>query len=214
MLLVAAAVCAVFGWLFAMLGDEVREGELAGVDHAVRSVAQQHHSPAGYAFFDTVSALGSRPIFIIVGALIGWLISNRSTVVVLLIAGCGIVSRLIVHLLKEGFGVPRPPMANAQSLSFPSGHVTGIAAVGVVLCYVAWRTRRWTRAVWIGCISLLALMALSRVYLDKHWFSDTVGGVLIGSGIGLVACAVYEWMARRPPTGARVSRAAVPPASD
>jgi membrane-associated phospholipid phosphatase len=209
MLLVAAAVCAVFGGLFAKLGAEVTAGELASVDHAVREVARQHNTPAGYAFFDAFSAFGSKPAFILIGALVGWFVSNRSAVLVLLIVGSGIVSRVVVHILKDGFGVVRPPFANAQSLSFPSGHVTGVAAIGVVLTYVAWRNSRWPRVVTWTSALVLALMAFSRVYLDKHWFSDTLGGVLIGSAIGLVTCAVYEWTVRHTTSVAAARKTAV-----
>jgi membrane-associated phospholipid phosphatase len=212
MLLATAVACAAFGALFASLGSEVAEGELTGIDHAVRQFAQAHYSPTAYAFFDTISALGAKPLFVVISVLIGWLISNRSKTLVLLLIACGILSREFVHMLKGEFGVTRPPLAHVLSLSFPSGHVAGSAAIAVLLSYVSWRQNRWKRAVLPFCAILLALMAMSRVYLDKHWFSDTVGGVLVGSAIGLVACVIYEWTLRRGSTAPHLPEPTVPPA--
>lgn len=201
------------GFLFVTLGSEVTQGELTGIDHSVREVAQGNRSPMAHAFFRSISMLGSKPLFLVVGIGVAWLISNRNKALVLLLLLGAVLSRGLVYALKEGFGVARPPLAAAQSLSYPSGHVAGAAAVSVVLSYVAWRNRRWPRTVTAFCATLLVLMAMSRVYLDKHWFSDTVGGALIGGAIGLVTCAVYEWTLR---FNARELRArdAVPPTAD
>ena len=46
---------------------------------------------------------------------------------------------------------------------------------------------------------LVALMAMSRVYLDRHWTSDTIGGSLVGMAIGLACAALYEWTTLRNP---------------
>ncbi|MFE2756317.1 phosphatase PAP2 family protein [Actinosynnema sp. NPDC059335] len=71
--------------------------------------------------------------------------------------------------------------------SYPSGHVTAVTAVaftGVVLC--AWMARRRLRlAVALACAAVLATAA-SRVVLEMHWFTDTLGAVLAVVGVGLV----------------------------
>ncbi|GAB2970619.1 phosphatase PAP2 family protein [Saccharothrix stipae] len=71
--------------------------------------------------------------------------------------------------------------------AYPSGHVTAVTSVaftGVVLC--AWLARRHLRlAVALACTSVL-VTAASRVVLEMHWFTDTVGAVLAVVGVGLV----------------------------
>jgi undecaprenyl-diphosphatase len=71
--------------------------------------------------------------------------------------------------------------------AYPSGHVTAVTSVaftGVVLC--AWLARRHLRlAVALACTAVL-VTAASRVVLEMHWFTDTVGAVLGVVGVGLV----------------------------
>jgi membrane-associated phospholipid phosphatase len=71
--------------------------------------------------------------------------------------------------------------------SYPSGHVTAVTSVaftGVVLC--AWLARRHLRlAVALACTAVV-ITAASRVVLEMHWFTDTVGAVLAVVGVGLV----------------------------
>ena len=74
--------------------------------------------------------------------------------------------------------------------SFPSGHATAGAATAVALVLAFFppgpRRRKWE---WIA-VGFAFLMAMSRVYLHAHWFSDVVAGVLLGSGIALGAAAL------------------------
>jgi len=198
-----AASCAVLAWVFVRIGAEVTQGTLTGVDVSIREFVSAHRSGAGDAFFSAITLLGSKPVLVVVAVVVGWWLSNRSKTVVLLVALCGLVSAEFVDLLKEGFGVVRPPaeIMTSRSLSFPSGHVAGAASIATLLSYVSWRRHRARRFVIPASVLVVVLMAVSRVYLDKHWTSDTIGGALVGVTLGLACSALYEWIARHgPPT--------------
>jgi membrane-associated phospholipid phosphatase len=102
-----------------------------------------------------------------------------------------IVSEIAITMLKGYFHRGRPPqeLVVTYGNSFPSGHaVAGAAvAVGIVLAFFpAGERRRWE---W-GAAGFAFVMAFSRVYLNAHWFSDVVTGVLLGSGIAIGAAVL------------------------
>jgi undecaprenyl-diphosphatase len=73
---------------------------------------------------------------------------------------------------------------------YPSGHVTGFAAmtVAVLVVWVLQREDRSAaerRAATIGVCLAIAIVAWSRVALGAHYASDVVGGALLGVTIGL-----------------------------
>jgi undecaprenyl-diphosphatase len=74
--------------------------------------------------------------------------------------------------------------------SFPSGHAVAGAATAVALVLVmippGRKRRRWE----IAAVAFAFVMSLSRVYLDAHWFSDVVAGVLLGAGVALGSAAL------------------------
>jgi undecaprenyl-diphosphatase len=81
------------------------------------------------------------------------------------------------------------PLAN----SFPSGHmVRAVIAYGLI-AFVVQRLAPWplarTLAVPIATV-IIVLVAFDRLYLDVHWESDVLGGVLLG-GIGLLAGTIW-----------------------
>ena len=102
-----------------------------------------------------------------------------------------IVSEVALTALKTYFHRARPPepLVFTKGFSFPSGHaVAGAAvAVGIVLAFFpAGERRRWEWA----AAGFAFVMAFSRVYLNAHWFSDVVGGVLLGSGIAIASAVL------------------------
>ena len=95
---------------------------------------------------------------------------------------------VIVEGLKWSVNRPRPDGDRRRSnSSFPSSHAANAAALALVL------GRRWRRlapALWL----LSALVACSRIYLNRHFLSDVLFGVAIGVGIGWLT---YRWLRAR-----------------
>jgi undecaprenyl-diphosphatase len=92
----------------------------------------------------------------------------------------------LTSALKEYFGRIRPPFdeggARYESLSFPSGHSSGIATLVAVALVLAWpllsrHARHWALAV--GVV-LVLLVGLTRMWLGVHYLSDVVGGWALG----------------------------------
>ncbi len=193
-----AATCLALAWAFVRLGSGVTEGQLAGVDRAVRVFVQERQSPGWLAFFGAITMLGSKPVLIGIAAVVGWLLF-RSVAWVLLIVACAAVSAEFVDFLKGEFAVLRPPtgLATRKSASFPSGHAAGAAAIMTLLSYAAVRQRVAVPVIVPAAVLIVALVAASRVYLDVHWASDVLGGLLIGMMLGVACCAMFEWMRRR-----------------
>jgi membrane-associated phospholipid phosphatase len=192
LLLALAAICLILGWTFAQVGSLVTSGGLVELDGAVRRFAQEHQSPVASAFFAFISALGSKPILILLCVVLAWWLSEGSKMLVIVLAVVAFVSAEFVDYVKEGFSVARPPSSifTSSSYAFPSGHVS-------LVSYVSWRRRKAVR--WVIPIGVLVvlLMAVSRIYLDRHWASDTLGGFLIGVALGLAFSALYEWTTLR-----------------
>ena len=91
-----------------------------------------------------------------------------------------------VQWLKVALDRPRPDGGLIQigSDAFPSGHVGNAATLAIVVGAIVMRS--WVWALGIACT---VAMAASRLILGVHWFSDTVGAVLVGAGIAVLVLA-------------------------
>lgn len=78
--------------------------------------------------------------------------------------------------------------------SFPSGHMTRTVIAYGLLAFVVRRlappSSRW-RALAVPLAAVMILvMAVDRLYLEVHWESDVIGGILLG-GLGLAASVIW-----------------------
>jgi undecaprenyl-diphosphatase len=56
----------------------------------------------------------------------------------------------------------------------------------------------WARALALPlAVVIIVLLAFDRLYLEVHWESDVIGGVLLGA-IAMVAATVWLYRPRRP----------------
>ncbi|MFT4052237.1 MAG: phosphatase PAP2 family protein [Microbacterium sp.] len=92
-----------------------------------------------------------------------------------------------VQALKAIFGRARPEdiIVASDYGSFPSGHTANAATLAIVAVVLLPRVG----VAIVGATWVLA-MAFSRTQVHAHWLSDTVGGMLAGAGIALVAASV------------------------
>ncbi|MGD9703039.1 MAG: phosphatase PAP2 family protein [Acidimicrobiia bacterium] len=68
--------------------------------------------------------------------------------------------------------------------SFPSGHATAAAATlaAVALLTTRGRSKAWKIGAAAVAAGLAAVVAMTRVFLGVHWFSDVVAGLFLGWG--------------------------------
>lgn len=214
-LLVAAAVAAVSAVPFALLLVlvESRWSPLHTVDSGA---ARRLHGTAlaHPAWTSTLRFLSDRvwdpaTLRCAVALLTIWLLQRRAWRLAAWSAVTAVAGGLTGLLVKTVVERARPsladPVAQAPGFSFPSGHAmtatTSFAVLLLVLLPLVPRGRR------IVCWSVAVLSVLgvgfTRVALGVHWFSDVVGGWLLG--LAVVASTAWAFEAWRADSGRRRS---------
>ena len=116
-------------------------------------------------------------------------------------------SNLLNALIKRVIKRPRPTkelVAVARVInepSFPSGHVMHYMNLFGMLTYFLatnWRSGRLRNGLLTICVSLIALVGPSRVYLGAHWPSDVMAGYAYGGlwfgGLMALYLRVKAWV--------------------
>lgn len=113
---------------------------------------------------------------------------------------------LVANGLKIVIGRERPTEADAtpfefepfevsaDDASFPSGHTS--TAFGLAASLAADVRPTWAK---VGLYTIATGTAWSRVYNNKHWFSDVVAGAIIGIGSAKLVRGDWQVWGIRPP---------------
>lgn len=136
-------------------------------------------SPPVDLAMQALTQLGAWPLLAAVALVLYWIDGRREG---LWLAWLLVATMFATDLLKLAFGADRPLealwKASASGFGLPSGHSSAAAAFWPALLL---RPARLGRAIVAGL--LIALVALSRVYLGVHFPLDAFGGVLLGLGL-------------------------------
>lgn len=134
-----------------------------------------------------VSDLGtSLAWWIILTPVIAWLAYRRLPRLAAFVLATAVGSSLLNNAIKLAVNRARPhladPVAIAGGKSFPSGHAqAAIVGYGILLLVflpvISRRARPWVMAV---AATLVLFIGFSRIALGVHYFSDVIGGYLIG----------------------------------
>ena len=188
-------VISILIYAFAALTGEVMEGDTGAVDETILRALRQADDPSRpigpawleVAMIDVTALGGPTVIFLVVGAVVGFLCLQTRYRTAMVIAAAAASGELVNQLLKQSFMRPRPSVVphlrDVASASFPSGHAMESAIVyltlGVILMRVAERriTKLYILAV---AVTVTFLVGISRVYLGVHYPSDVLGGWICG----------------------------------
>lgn len=206
--------------VFTVLAIGVRShGWVTRLDPAIASTFGTHRSYGLEMVASAIGWIGAPAAIAVLGLVAGLLLSWRFRsplrgAVVIGTVGAAALANTIAKAVVRRPGVPRVPVqfpkltpAQHESLAalhnlptasrlpaehyaFPSGHVTGTAALlGIVaVCIGVGRSR--TVRIWLTCAVVAASVVVggSRLYLRAHWFIDVLGGALLaGSCVALGA---------------------------
>ena len=205
-------VVAVLVLAFAMLANEVAEGDTRSFDERILLLFRAPGSPAitiGPAWLKEamrdITALGSTSVLIIIVASVAGFLAVtgvRHTAVMVLVSVLSGV--LLSSLLKVSFSRVRPDIVPHDTIvytaSFPSGHTTLSAVVYLTLGALLCRTQASVGAktfILSVAVLLTVIVGVSRVYLGVHWPTDVIAGWLLGGAWALLCWFGMLWLQNR-----------------
>ncbi len=184
------------GTLVAVVAVALASGATPGFDRSLLAAADALRNPVLDALFAGITWLGSLAVLVPLVLVAAFERTRRglwpeAAVLVGALASASVLS----HLAKLAFARPRPDLfapltAMPADLSFPSAHAAQAAAValGLLLALRGGRAPATglTAPAFAATIAILAtlvaLVALSRLYLQVHFPSDVVAGLVLGAG--------------------------------
>ena len=182
-----------------LLSAVIFDPQMALADAAVGQFLQGLRTDWATSAMVAITMMGDMAVLLPVALLlIAVLVAGRQWVAAGAVTAASLAGVIFVPMFKTLLHRARPiPMyQGADGFSFPSGHSTLATIVfGMVALFLAGslpaRFRGW---IYGSFAALIALIGLSRVYLQAHWPSDVVAGMLFG---GALVCGVALLMHAR-----------------
>lgn len=130
-----------------------------------------------------------------------FLFLKRKKYIIFLYISVGITS-LSTYILKELFKRPRPELSLYinQGFSFPSGHSSITVAIYGFLIYFFLKNLKTVKNKIISttiCLFLIFSIAFSRLYLNAHYLSDVIAGLLLGFTVLLFSIIIFKGLNKK-----------------
>ena len=192
-------------WLFAAVAEDVVTGDpLVAVDRLITHWFRRHSAPGVTRWMAFVSdAHAALPIsaFCLAFALyLGWRRDWYWLLTLLLVVPGGMsLNLLLKQIFQRARSVLDEPLVGVAGFGFPSGHVTAATLLyGVLAAFLAARTPHPFRRVMLYAAAGLMILsvAITRVYLGAHYFSDVVAAAAWGTA-WIALCLVFVGVLKR-----------------
>ena len=168
-------------------------------DEPIQRAVEGARTPTMNAVMAALTELGDKFAIAAVVLLLLPLVWRRCHSLAFVMVAATVARPLLEFTLKALADRPRPDLERllpGNGPSFPCGHVlAAIALWGLLPPIVALFTNK--RSWWWASVALsgflIAAIGASRIYLGVHWFSDVVGGVIVGALYLVGVEALLAW---------------------
>ncbi len=199
---------------FVTMTIAISAGLFTALDHEVAQGMHDIWQESLHATFQVIAELGGLEVtaILMIGLFVYLWRAGFGSDSLAVLAFAGAVTLEILY--KFLFFHPGPPrslshtdgpsitdlwLGSGAGNSFPSGHMVRTVVVYGLLAFVVRRLSASALVQGLAmpvAILIIVLMAFDRLYLDVHWESDVIGGLLLGA-IGLLAGTVWLDRPRR-----------------
>lgn len=186
---------------FAAVSTLVARQKTKSMDAAVRERVGTEHSKAARITIETLGYSGKSWVHGPLAAAIAKYVEHRgsregSRAINLASSVAATASKTFDWLLTHR--KPPPGRHEPREPSYPSGHTMETAAVALVCAYVLWREGLADGHIAFPIAAAIPLLeGGGRLFLDRHWMTDVVGGLLGGITVAAVCAAGYEMRIER-----------------
>jgi len=164
---------------------------------------------AAFQFFESIQnsvltsfskfvAVVTEPLLLLVLAIVisGFFYFNNKKSRAIFLFSVSAMTALINESLKQIFRVSRPisSLIEESGFSFPSGHTTFAVVFFTLITYILTRGSSLRTRVFAYVVSsvIVLIVAFTRIYLQVHWLTDVLGGLVLGGVILIISILIYK----------------------